>query len=110
MAAGSSNVVDVSFTNAGTLVWAASPPNHVRLSYHWRNGACLGNGFAVWNGARTSLPQDVDPGETVHALAATVQAPSAPGMYCLQYDLIHEGVTWFSWQGVPGLYVTVTVT
>jgi hypothetical protein len=46
----------------------------------------------------------------VSGLAATVRAPSTPGTYCLQYDLLHDGVTWFSWQGAAMLGVTVTIT
>ena len=45
----------------------------------------------------------------VPGLAATVRAPNSAGAYCLQYDLLHDGVTWFSWQGAQMLAVTVTI-
>ena len=111
MVVNSNNTVNISFTNTGTLTWAAAPPNNVRLSYHWRGGgACNGRTNAVWNGLRTDIPSDVAQGGSVSGLAATVRAPSTPGTYCLQYDLLHDGVTWFSWQGAAMLGVTVTIT
>jgi hypothetical protein len=109
MDAGSSNDVDVTFTNSGTLVWESSGPNATNLSYHWRNGACNGTSNAVWDGNRASPPGDVDPSETVDDLTISVQAPASPGTYCLVYDLVEEGVTWFSSQGAAVQRVTVTV-
>ena len=32
-----------------------------------------------------------------------------PGRYILQYDMVHEGVTWFSEQGVIPLEVNIDV-
>jgi predicted amidophosphoribosyltransferase len=45
-----------------------------------------------------SCSQPVSPGMTI-PLTAQVQAPPATGQYILKWDLVHEGVTWFSWQG-----------
>ncbi|HXH22843.1 MAG TPA: hypothetical protein VNN10_12525 [Dehalococcoidia bacterium] len=100
----------LSFSNSGTLTWANSGPNPVRLAYHWRNGACNGTTTAVWDGLRTSLPVSVSGGGSVTNLAASVRAPSAPGTYCLVYDLVREGITWFSTQGAAVLPVTVNVS
>lgn len=110
MVANSSNVVTVSFTNTGTLTWSALAPNNVSLAYHWRSGGCSGTSTAVWNGVHSAIPQDVPTGGVVSGLAASVTAPAAPGTYCLQYDLIREGVTWFSWQGGAVLQVTIVVS
>ena len=110
MVKNSMNTVNISFTNLGTMTWLASPPNNVRLSYHWRYGGCSGQSNAVWNGLRTDIPSDVPQGGTVNGLAATVRAPSTAGTFCLQYDLLHDGVTWFSWQGAAFRQVTVTIT
>jgi hypothetical protein len=109
MVAGSSNVVSVSFTNNGMLTWSATAPNNVSVAYHWRNGGCSGTSTAVWNGIHTPIKLDVATGGTVTGLAAAVKAPASAGIYCLQYDLIREGLTWFSWQGAGLLQVTVTV-
>jgi hypothetical protein len=110
MGAGSANVVTMSFTNTGTNTWAATAPNNVSLAYHWGTGPCPGTATAVWNGTHTAIPLDVASGGAVTGLAATVTAPPSAGTYCLQYDLIREGVTWFSWQGASMLQVSVTVS
>jgi hypothetical protein len=81
----------------------------VRLSYHWRNGACNGTSNHIWNGTRAFLSEDISEGEAVDNLEISVIAPSAPGTYCLVYDLVHEGVTWFSTAGAEVKRVTVTV-
>ncbi len=110
MAAGSASVVTLSFTNTGTNTWGATAPNNVSLAYHWRTGACPGTASAVWNGTHTAIPVAAATGQQVAGLAAVVNAPAAAGTYCLQYDLIREGMTWFSWQGAVMLQVTVTVS
>jgi hypothetical protein len=37
-----------------------------------------------------------------------VTAPVQPGVYSVQFDLVQEGVTWFSGQSVPVAGVTLT--
>ena len=64
----------------------------------------------MWNGLRTNIAADVPQGGAVSGLAATVRAPSTAGTFCLQYDLLHDGVTWFSWQGAALRQVNVTIT
>ncbi len=110
MAAGTQVGVNVSFTNAGGLTWPSGGPNPVRLSYHWRAGACPGTSTAVWDGQRAVLPGDVATGGTVSGLPLQIVTPLAPGPYCLVYDLVHEGVTWFGRQGAATLAVSVTVS
>jgi hypothetical protein len=46
----------------------------------------------------------------VSGLAASVRAPATAGTYCLQFDVLHDGVTWFSWQGAALRQVNVTIT
>lgn len=91
---GMTYTVIVSVTNAGTMTWVAADPNAFHLSYHWAGPASL------YDGERTVLPYDVAPGETVY-LKATLIAPAVPGTYTLQWDMVHENITWFSNQGVP---------
>src|SRR5207253_1429677 len=100
---------NISFTNAASLTWAAGGANPVHLGAEWRSGACPNTGSVSWNPARAVLSGDVPQGGVVNNLALQLSAPSAPGIYCLSYDLVREGVTWFSWQGVPTLNVTVTI-
>ncbi|MEP6776446.1 MAG: O-antigen ligase family protein, partial [Chloroflexota bacterium] len=84
--------VPVTVRNDGEMVWPASGLLPVHVSYHWMSQT--ENVYLVFEGLRTVLPHDVDPGETVTVLAI-VQAPSESGTYRLQWDLVHETVTWF---------------
>jgi hypothetical protein len=109
MAAGGSTTALVTFTNVGSATWSAGGGTPVRFSYHWHNGTCAaGNPIAIF-GTRTLLPSDVAPSGTVTNLSATIDAPPSPGTYCLQYDMVQEFVTWFSWTGIATQSATVTV-
>ncbi len=90
--------------NEGSASWAAD--GSFALSYHWldRGGALM-----VWDGLRTTVPRVVPPGMKVE-VRARIQAPSDGGRYALQWDMVHEGVTWFSSHGdqtVPHVRVLV---
>ncbi|HEY7467249.1 MAG TPA: matrixin family metalloprotease, partial [Dehalococcoidia bacterium] len=78
MPASTPSQVSVSFTNTGSLTWASSGPNPVRLSYHWRSGACPGSSNVVWDGPRAALAADVSTGDSVNGLNITVTPPSSP--------------------------------
>jgi hypothetical protein len=71
----------------------------VHLSYHWECHDAQGPHLS-FEGRRTPLPHDVEPGESV-ALVGRVDTPSAPGEYRLRWDLVRESVTWFSERGIP---------
>src|SRR3989449_486075 len=99
-------VLNVSVTNSGLRVWPALGPQPVHLSYHW---VAADGSIAVWNGARAVLPQDLAPGASA-TLALVVVPPPTAGSYLLRLDLVEEGVTWFSAQGVPATDLPYTVT
>ncbi|HEV8537142.1 MAG TPA: N-acetylmuramoyl-L-alanine amidase [Candidatus Limnocylindria bacterium] len=86
--------VPVTLVNAGTATWQ---PGSFNLAYHLytANGAVL-----VWDGARTGLAAPVAPGQTV-TVNATVRVPALSGTFSIAFDLVQEGVAWFSGQGVP---------
>lgn len=84
--------VPVTVRNDGEMVWPAAGVLPVHLGYHWMSQT--ENVYLVFEGLRSVLPHDVAPGETVSVLAI-VQAPSESGTYRLQWDLVHETVTWF---------------
>jgi hypothetical protein len=86
--------VPVTITNAGTAMWQ---PGAYNASYHITtpSGAVF-----VWDGLRTALPATVAPGQAV-TLGVIVKVPGTPGAFVVQFDVVQEGVAWFSGQGVP---------
>jgi hypothetical protein len=108
--------VQITVMNTGDKVWPNSGPSDptggvgaVRLSYRWwpagrESMMNLYNGFD----ARIELPHPVAPGETI-TVPVAVKAPSQPGDYKLQFDLVQELVAWFAGQGAPKLILPVTV-
>lgn len=94
--AGDFITVPVTVRNEGPMLWRADRSPMVHLSYHWRQGDKAN--YVVFEGERTSLPQDVAPGESV-IVDAVVLAPPKPGTYELEWDLVQENVAWFYQKG-----------
>jgi SpoIID/LytB domain protein len=88
-------VIDLSVTvvNYGPRTWPAAGANPVHLSYHI-SGANTGTMF-VWDGARGLLPRDV-PANSSATVTIRVAVPSTIGDYVMAWDLVQEGVAWFS--------------
>ncbi|HSY24011.1 MAG TPA: O-antigen ligase family protein, partial [Polyangiaceae bacterium] len=64
---------------------------------HWvESGSTVSQ--ADFEGIRTDLPVDVPPGGVID-IEALVRGPAEPGDYRLRWDLVQEGVTWFSERG-----------
>jgi hypothetical protein len=98
--------VPIIITNNGNFPWLAAGPNPVTLSYHWSTTA---GATVVWDGLRTKLAADLQPGQSVQ-LQGNLRFPSAAGTYALRWDLVHEGISWFSGKGVAASAKTVTVS
>ena len=84
-------------TNDGTLAWN---PASVHLSYHWRSlsGEKLPSAIGApsyGDGIRTEIGSPVAAGGRLR-VDGRVLAPPDPGLYWLQWDVVEEGVTWFS--------------
>jgi len=79
--------------NYGPRAWSAS---NVSLSYHITTA---GGQVVVWDGARGRLPNDVPPFSQV-TVPITVAVPQAVGDYVISWDMVLEGVAWFSGTGV----------
>jgi peptidoglycan hydrolase-like amidase len=88
-------VIDLSVTisNFGPRTWPAAGANPVELSYHIV-GANTGTVY-VWDGNRGKLPSDV-PAQTSVTVPIRVGMPAGVGDYVMQWDLVQEGVAWFS--------------
>ncbi len=90
-------------TNAGRNTWSTSDTH---LSYHIYTTS---GQLVTWDGERSTLPRDVNGHYDAVALSANFKAPSQPGDYIVKWDMVQEGVTWFSEQGVPMLEQTIHI-
>jgi hypothetical protein len=79
--------------------------NAVHLSYHWLDQK---RQPVVYDGLRTQLPSDLNPGESL-TLKAAIQAPDKAGEYVLHMTLVQEGVAWFSDRGGGQVSLPVSV-
>ena len=101
LAANGTATVPLTVKNTGSIPWRVV--DKFDASYHvtrWDDTV------VVWDGLRSALP-DVAPGQTV-TINVPVQAPDA-GSYVVKFDLVQEGLTWFSGQGIPTGNVAATV-
>ena len=105
--AGANFTARVTVKNVGGALWLPIGISAlgVNMSYHWLDEA---GRVVVWDGLRTALPTAVEKGQSV-TVTFTVAAPSQPGRYQLELDLVREGVTWFSQAASPGPQVKVGV-
>jgi len=87
---GGDRVASVVVRNDGTRTWPGD--GSVSLSYHW----LAANGeVKVWEGRRTAVTRPVEPGESIE-LDAVVTAPGSARRYRLLWDMVDDGVCWFS--------------
>jgi len=93
--------VPVTVWNVGTMTWT---PGQVNLSYHITSPS---GAVVVWDGARTVLTATVGPNQT-QTLQALVGVPQTAGSYTVSFDLVQEGVSWFSDQDVSTQGVTLS--
>src|SRR6266511_485798 len=95
----------VEVNNYGPRTLAAGGANPVRLSYHvfTSSGATV-----TWDGLRGVLPSDLAPGQSA-SVEVDVQLPSIVGSYTVAWDLVQEGVAWFSQLGLAQKREAVTV-
>jgi subtilisin family serine protease len=102
MVAGRSYTVSVTLKNIGTETW--SPIGAACNAYRFGSANPYNN--STWLPAeRVELPAPVAPDGQV-TLSFTVTAPSTPGTYNFQWQMVQECVTWF---GEPTPNVAVTV-
>jgi SAM-dependent methyltransferase len=96
--------VVVSIKNASDVVWPqGGMPVH--LGNHWLNNE---GKMLVWDDERIDLPETLNPKGEVK-LSLTTRAPSDPGEYVLELDLVQEGVAWFKEKGSKTARVLVNV-
>jgi hypothetical protein len=93
---GSALNLNTTVVNYGPRTLSASGSNKVSLSYHIRK---FSGEMVVWDGARGQLPGDIAPFTQV-SVPITVPVPQAVGEYVIEWDLVLEGVAWFSTTGI----------
>jgi SAM-dependent methyltransferase len=87
----------VAVANRGTAIWSSAPPRPVRLSYHVRRTLIGGAEMVAFDNPRTDLRGFLTPSDT-HSYVVEVTL-DAPGEYEIEFDLVHETVTWFAERG-----------
>ena len=98
----SDNYIEIEITNTSDFTWRSSGEDMVRIGYHyWGQDV---EDFKYDNPARTSLPNNLKPGEsaTIEVLIIDI---TNKGIYVLQIDPVLEGHFWFSQEdiGIPPL-------
>jgi hypothetical protein len=106
MRPGEVSVVSMRVTNDASKAWPATAESGITLGNHWLTST---GELLVWADGRTPLHECVPPGRTI-ALDLRVRAPTVPGEYLLEIDLVEEGVTWFKERGSPAAVVQVNVS
>lgn len=101
--AGRQLAVPMTLRNTGTRPWPSD--GSIRVAAHWRrpNGELV-----IWEGQRTRITDAVEPGAAVN-VTARLMVPRGLGAWRLEWDMVDEGVCWFS-ERSPGSAVSVRVT
>lgn len=104
------NFIKIEITNTSDFVWRTDVPNLVRIGYHYYGQDV---DFTDYDRtARTVLPNEVNPGETV-TVDVLINDIKNEGTYVIQIDPVMEGSDipennfWFSSKGVSMLEGTV---
>lgn len=95
---GEKKKIRVRITNQSPKPWAEHAQGRaleLNLGNHWLSAA---GQVLVLDDARTRVPTPVLPEQTVQ-VDLLVKAPTAPGRYILELDLVQEGVSWFAERG-----------
>jgi hypothetical protein len=104
MEAGDIQPVTVTVTNEGSLLWSSQAENPIHLGGRWYR---IADDARSDDELRRTLEKDVAPGETLQTTVPMV-APVEAGEYAFEWDLVQEGVVWFSLRN--GMYITSSVT
>ncbi|MFU0783826.1 MAG: hypothetical protein ACFWT2_12190 [Thermoanaerobacterium thermosaccharolyticum] len=93
--------ISVTVKNTGSIPWMSGT---FGMAYHWySNNTCV-----LFDGARDYVKTIVQPGQS-YTFNVPVTALSNAGSYTLQFDMVQEGVTWFSQKNCPVVNATVQI-
>ena len=96
LGAGDAADIVVTIENTSPHAWRQKDIGSLRAGNRWFDAT--GRLMVMQDDGRAMLPQVMAPGERAEA-RLTVTAPGVAGRYCLEVDVVHEGVAWFSFNG-----------
>jgi SAM-dependent methyltransferase len=99
--------VTVEVTNLSGDPWTQSAPHPLNVGNHWASDDGLE--ILVRDDGRARLPGRLQPGHPVR-IPLVICAPGLPGHYRLQFEVVQEGVGWFSSAGDQAATPRVTVS
>ena len=106
VAAGSELALMFRVRNASDHEWRQPQVGPLALGNHWLDARGL---MVAQDDGRAPLLQIVPPGLEWPVLM-TMRAPTEPGRYVAEIDLVHEGISWFGDKGSPTLRFSIDVT
>ena len=92
--------------NLGTAAWPAVGTKDFRYQVNMGN-RWIKDGVRSED-SRATMKADLQPGAETD-IQLVVNAPSVPGEYVLEIDMVHEGITWFEERGATPLLIPVRV-
>jgi hypothetical protein len=106
LAASGQFTVTLMVKNTSAHTWSQPLSGPLAFGNHWLDAA--GTLMLIQDDGRSPLLQVVPPG-LEWPVTLTMRAPSAPGTYICEIDLVHEGISWFGHKGSPTLRFTIDV-
>jgi O-antigen ligase len=103
---GETTSFEITVRNSGQLPWDADGTNPVVLAHYW--SSLNGRNLYDLPIQETPLPYDVGPGQSAD-LSVPVSAALPQGEYRLVWGLLHKGVEWFRYRGVPEVQSVIVV-
>jgi SAM-dependent methyltransferase len=85
-------LVTIDIGNRSPLRWSQREAGVIRAGNHWRSA---GGAMLIQDDGRARLPEVVEPGSQLR-IDLPIQAPPEPGDFLCEFDLVHEGITWFA--------------
>ncbi len=98
----------VAVKNIGGVIWKASGPAPVSLGYRWFDAD--GKEVSLQQALTFPLSKDIRPAESVTFERVELRAPAFAGVFTLRWDMMIEGVVWFSARQSPTQDVQVEIT
>jgi glycosyltransferase involved in cell wall biosynthesis len=103
--AGQALLLHVAVRNIGNSPWSHNGKHPITLAYHWYDS----RGQVVdFEGVRTLLGRPIFPGQTLE-VTMQIEPPPRAGDFVLVLDMVEEGLSWFSLQGVETFSIPIHV-